>query len=499
MATRLPHALLLGLLLVPALVPLAPSASAECVNGVCAESWRNGAGCDNPDWSEGMTRASASATYAGGVVRAWERCDNDYWTFRNASLHASAFLYPTVAVEYNQYDYSYSDPNGNYRNYRGSELYATAAGQTLTAGARDEKRNTCCELPACWVGATHNGAFVGSRYCTPGVPQPRDTYGDPTFPVLAVVNPAIATATALAGTAAGLVTSTVNGAIATVQNHPAYATARDPDGDGVLTQDEATGRSDPTNGTSRPTSDDDGDGVQNQNEQTRAHAAGVLAHPKTRATAADHAWLHFGAPGATAALVSPTGAALRVTYAPTPGPACPGALPRPVPQVLADCALGPAVAKVAFDGTILAARQADNPSVGVPASAFQVSCTPAPLRPLAPPAGPCLVGAGVDGTWLLAPAQQGPRASVQPKAPGGMLVSVAGKTFADVDPLSGDITTTGNGQNNRDALMPLRLWNWHQQAAGTTYQACSGGLASPCATESPPEENGLFASVFAAA
>ena len=213
-----------------------------------------------------------------------------------------------------------------------------------------------------------------------------------------------------------------------------------------------------------------------------------------RASASDHAWLHFGAPGATATLASPSGATLRVTYAPTTPAGCPPALPAPAEDVLARCVSVPAVARVSFAGSIGPARAAHDPGLALPASWFHVVCTPSPYAPAAE--GPCLVGAAVDGTWTLTPAQQGPRARLQPKAPAGMLVSVQGKALHDVAPDSGDITSTGSGQNSRDPLMPDRLWDWHKQAPWTTYAACSGGLAAPCTTESGIEERPLAATGY---
>lgn len=292
----------------------------------------------------------------------------------------------------------------------------------------------------------------------------------------------------------GFVTGTVNGVAG-----PYVALAQDPDGDGATTQAEATSSSDPLSGASRPTTDDDGDGRQNQQEQTRLHAMGVLRSPDVRATAADHAWIHFGEPGATASLTSPSGATLRVTYAPapTPGGACPGELPAPADRLARDC-LVPAVARVSLSGVVESARRADDPAASVPASWFKVACTPSPYAPAASTAS-CLVGAAVDGTWTLQPAPQAPRASVQAKVPAGMLVSVQGKAYRDVAADSGDIATTGNGQNSRDALMPYRLWNWDRQAPGTTHDACSGGLAAPCMTEAGPVEHPISATWFVGA
>ena len=291
------------------------------------------------------------------------------------------------------------------------------------------------------------------------------------------------TANSTVGTAVGLALWAAGTALGTAD--PYVRLAQDHDGDGYTTASEILGKSDPNSGASRPWSDDDGDGVQNQNEQSRAHAMGYLTHPLVRATSGDAAWIHLGIAGATAEITGPTGATMRVTYAPGAGSACPGTLPKEPAVLLSDCST-PVVAQVNFAGQVVAARAAFNPAVGIPVSAFRVTCTPAPLAPLS---GPCLVGAAVDGTWRLSPAEQAPRLSVQAKVPAGMLVSIQGKAYRDVADDSGDITGSGSGQNSRDGTMPLRLWNWHRQAAWSTHAACSGGLAAPCLTESPPEES----------
>ena len=272
----------------------------------------------------------------------------------------------------------------------------------------------------------------------------------------------------------GTVLSAVNGALA----HPTVRGAQDTDADGTTTQDEIlSGRSDPAAGGSRPTSDEDGDGVQNRDEQTRAHAMGLLVHPTVRVTAADRAWVHFPAPGATAALVAPTGATLRLTYLPPPGAPCGASCPA-------------VVAEFDLSGQVVAARLASNPAVLVPAAHFRASCTPSPFGPTTATA--CLLGAGADGSWLLRPAQQ------QGAGPAGMRVSIGGKTYDDVAPASGDIATTGTGQANRDPTMPARVWNWREQPAGTTHAACSGGLASPCATEAGQREHPFYYAAFLA-
>ena len=269
---------------------------------------------------------------------------------------------------------------------------------------------------------------------------------------------------------------------------PAY----DADRDGHNDTHEARSWSDPTSAASTPDADDDGDGIANRNETSRAHAAGAVRSPAVRVAATDTVTAHFGAPGATLRLTSPGGARMSVTYLPTAGGACPGAPPRPVPDVAADCqaANAPAVATFDLAGTFLGARRADDPSVAIPTSRFLVACAdPRDGGAIAD----CLVGTAADGSWLLEPAHQAPRASAQPRTPAGMQVTIGGKTFHDVAPDSGDLTAGGNGQNSRDALMPLRLWNWHKQADGATYAACSGGLASPCLIDAPPQESLLYA------
>ena len=262
----------------------------------------------------------------------------------------------------------------------------------------------------------------------------------------------------------------------------------DQDGDGVKESDEARGHSDPTRPQSTPSSDDDGDGVANRDEASRLHASGVITGPAVRVTASDRVTFHFGAPGATATVRGPGGERMSVTYLPGEGQDCPGSVPRVVGDVVEDCTR-PVVATFDLAGGLVSARAASDPSLAVDASAFRVSCS-AGAR-LA-----CLLDAAMDGTWVVTPAQQAPRASAQAKVPAGWAATLGGKTFVDVASDSGDITTGGSGQNSRDALMPVRLWNWHTQAPGTTYAACSGGLAAPCATEAPPQESALYALVF---
>lgn len=261
----------------------------------------------------------------------------------------------------------------------------------------------------------------------------------------------------------------------------------DTDGDGEADVNETRRNSDPLNPASRPGSDDDADGVENRNESTRAHALGFVRGPAVLVAPSDTVTAHFGAPGATLTLTGPSGARMSVTYQPAGTPSCPGTPPRTAGDVVHDCALS-VVATLSLRGDVLSARGAHEPAITVPASAFVVRCA-RPLLVGTPP--DCLVGTAVDGSWLLEPAEQAPRASVQLKVPSGTRLDVGGKVFDDVAPDGGDVTATGSGQNSRDALMAYRLWNWHEQAAGTTYQACSGGLAAPCATEAPPEENAL--------
>ena len=266
----------------------------------------------------------------------------------------------------------------------------------------------------------------------------------------------------------------------------------DTDGDGAPDAQEAASSSDPASAASRPTTDDDNDGVQNQDESTRLHAMGHLQSPAVRASAVDRVTAHFGVPGATLTLTAPTGARMSVTYQPAGVGTCPGTPPREAGAIVHDCAL-PVVATFDLAGGFVSARGAFEPDVTVPAGAFRVVCTPAGAT--GPPAS-CLAGAGADGTWLLTPPQQAPRASTQARLPGGTLLAVQGKTYNDVAVDSGDVTATGSGQNSRDAFMGARAWNWQRQAPGTTHDACSGGLAAPCLTESPPQESPLYALLF---
>ena len=259
----------------------------------------------------------------------------------------------------------------------------------------------------------------------------------------------------------------------------------DHDRDSHRAPEEATSNSDPLSAASRPTSDDDGDGIQNRDERSRAHAAsGLIANALVRTTSSDRVTFHFGHPGARATVRSPEGNVMTITYVSTQAAAgCPPAVAIGVPD-LSPCLAPPAVATFSLAGDFVGARRASEPGTAVPASAFVVLCSPRA-------SGRCLDGVGIDGTWTFFPATQAARATLQPKAPAGFAAVLGGKTFVDVAADSGDILGTGSGQNSRDALMPLRLWNWHLQGAGTTYQACSGGLVAPCLADSPQQERML--------
>ena len=281
------------------------------------------------------------------------------------------------------------------------------------------------------------------------------------------------------GTALGVANQGAGIALATADS------VSDHDRDTHRAPEEATSNSDPLNAASRPTSDDDGDGIQNKDERSRAHAASALvANAFVRTTASDRVTFHFGHSGARATVRSPEGNVMTITYVATQASAgCPPAVAIGVPD-LSPCLAPPVVATFSLAGDHVASRRAFEPATSVPASAFVVSCPPRA-------SGRCLEGVGLDGTWTFVPATQAPRATLQPKAPAGFAAVLGGKTFKDVAADSGDILGTGNGQNTRDGLMPLRLWNWHLQAAGSTYQACSGGVAAPCYLESQPQESVL--------
>ena len=309
------------------------------------------------------------------------------------------------------------------------------------------------------------------------------TDGPPEAPATWAAGFALATGQEVAWDAYATAVGLANGAV---------ALALDSDRDGFQVHTEVQGNSDPTNAASKPTNDDDGDGLQNKDERSRAHAlTGAVGNPAVRTGTLDRATFHFGHAGARATLRSPEGYAMTMVYLPPPGasPGCPPTITVSVPD-LSPCS-PPVVATFRLDGVLVGARRADAPSVAVPASSFLVHCTPRVGVP-----GACLGNVGADGTWHVAPATQAPRASLQPRLPAGFELSIQGKTFNDVAPDGGDIATTGTGQSSRDALMPLRLWNWHHQPAGSTYQACSGGLAAPCLFESPPPEGLLESRLY---
>ena len=259
----------------------------------------------------------------------------------------------------------------------------------------------------------------------------------------------------------------------------------DHDRDSHRVPEEATGNSDPLNGGSRPTSDDDGDGVQNKDERSRAHAATTLVgNARARATSSDRVTFHFGHAGASATVRSPEGNLMTVTYtAASVSSGCPPPVVVSIPD-LSPCMAPPAVATFGLAGDFVSARRADQPATSVPASAFAVACTPRA-------SGRCLDGVGMDGTWTFVPATQALALSTAAKVPAGFAAVIGGKTYQDVAPDSGDILGSGSGENNRDPLMPARLWNWHEQAPGATQDACSGGLAASCLTESAHAENAL--------
>lgn len=488
-------ALLALLLSSSALLAFAPSAEAECVGPACVSQWRAGPGCSVDGRSEGDTSASVNPGPLSAGASGHELCEKypGFWTYRSAVFTAGAVT-PVGSAQYVQEDESYSTDSSE-RYVRSAWLTASAGGHTVQVGASTGRNPTqCCYDPVCYYTVVVDGATrAGDWVCMPVPAQPADFWGDPSDPAEDAASGAVGTVTGAVDGAIATVQGQVASLIATVTGSPYYRLATDPDGDGTASHDEVLARSDPASAASRPDTDDDGDGVQNRDEQTRAHAAGLLIHPRVRATASDRMVVHLGAPGSSASVTSPTGASLRVTYVGGPGPDCPGPLPKEPGLLLEDCLSPPAVVQVGFGGDILSARAAYDPSVALPASAFRVACTPPPM---APTATGCLVGAAVDGTWLLQPAAQGPRLSVQAKVPAGMLVEIAGKVFDDVAPDSGDVRAGGSGQNSRDALAPLRLWNWHRQAAGTTYAACSGGLVAPCASEGPAVENVASSLVF---
>ena len=256
----------------------------------------------------------------------------------------------------------------------------------------------------------------------------------------------------------------------------------DHDRDTHRAPEEVTSNSDPLNAGSRPTSDEDGDGVQNKDERSRVHATSTLvANALARTTSADRVTLHFGHSGARATVRSPEGNVMTITYVATQASAgCPPAVAIAVPDAAA-CLAPPAVATFSLSGDLVSARRAEQPAVSIPAGAFVVSCG---IRA----AGRCLEGVGMDGTWTFVPATQAASLMNQAKLPAGFVAVIGGKTYSDVSPASGDIRGSGNGEENRDPLMPLRVWNWHHQAAGTTLHACSGGLGSSCLLDSSPQE-----------
>ena len=271
----------------------------------------------------------------------------------------------------------------------------------------------------------------------------------------------------------------------------AVDSASDHDRDSHRAPEEITSHSDPLNGGSRPWTDDDADGVANRDERSRLHAAsGLVANALARTTSSDRVTFHFGHAGARATVRSPEGHVMTVVYASAQtGPGCPPAVAIAVPDA-SPCTAPPAVATFSLAGDFAGARRAHEPGVAVPASAFVVLCS-------ARASGRCLDGVGMDGTWTFVPATQAARATLQPKAPAGFAAVLGGKTFVDVAADSGDIQGGGSGQNTRDALMPIRLWNWHVQGWGATYHACSGGVAAPCSVESQPQESLLSSRQYA--
>ena len=245
------------------------------------------------------------------------------------------------------------------------------------------------------------------------------------------------------------------------RRHLAPALLADPDGDGVATPDELAGRSDPLDlcrpgpyrpvaaCASTPEGDEDADGVATRDERTPLHADGTMANARVVTQPGDGAWVHFGLLGASAVLVSPEGHAMTMTYAPA-------ALPAPS-----------VVAHVDVAGRVLSARVATGPQAGEPVTLMwvRVACA----RPS------CVEGVGADGTWTFLPARNARGLE------SGSMLHLAGKTFADLSPASGDIAAGGSGESSRSATWTWRLWNWHEQreadaqAEGSTILFWPGG------------------------
>jgi hypothetical protein len=165
----------------------------------------------------------------------------------------------------------------------------------------------------------------------------------------------------------------------------------------------------------------------------------VAYAPAGYASASDGFWAHL-APWSTVRVVSPEGESLSVTY----NPLADGALCSNLGE--ATGCLEPAVIHVRLDGTVDGARQAYHPAVPVSLRRFQSEGD--------------LAGQPADGTWTVDVGRN------KFGLPAGARLSVAGKTFDDVDSSPGvtEIETTGTGDVAGGLVPSTRTWNWHAQA-----------------------------------
>jgi hypothetical protein len=181
----------------------------------------------------------------------------------------------------------------------------------------------------------------------------------------------------------------------------------------------------------------------------------------------DFSYVHFGGVGSTLVIRSPADDVMTATFQPAAGD-CPAGLQ--------DC---PVVAKIDFAGRVEGVWRADDRSQSLPIGDVAVACT----QRL--DGHECLDQTAADGTWVLMPARNEQGRSA------GMLVSVRGEVFRDVDAAtSGDIETTGSGMDSANPFAIARIWNWQvQHAEGeSTYDACGEGLPALCNLDGPPEE-----------
>lgn len=224
-------------------------------------------------------------------------------------------------------------------------------------------------------------------------------------------------------------------------------------------------------------------------------AAGCQGVPGTRfpsvhVGASDRVIAYLTA-GTAAGVVAPDGRALLVRYVPaSPDPAAvQGAVTNPNVANLQDALGGaPIVATLKLDGTVTARFAQGGGAVD-----------PARLQVV----GGSLVGGAADGTWIV----KGSHRRVGAGAlPGGIQVTVAGKTFDNVasptscpqvssvnsEPIEG----TGEGAAAGDQVSPVKLWNWHVQDKPRYDTSCSGAV-SAVAGVSAPEESPYQAQFFA--